>query len=74
MFIRFRDYLAQEFEILKDAGVINTSNTKKAADLVLTMMEGLEFHAHFVTEGESFDIYADVSKKTARNMLKSGTV
>jgi AcrR family transcriptional regulator len=74
MFIRFRDYLAHEFEILKDAGVINTSNTKKAADLVLTMMEGLEFHAHFVTEGEPFDIYADVSKKTARNMLKSGTV
>ena len=69
MFKRFRDYLAGELEIYRDAGIISVKDVKMAADMIVTLMEGLEFHAHFLAEGRSFEDFANASKKTALNLL-----
>ena len=67
---RFRDYLAGEFERFKAAGVITVKDVKGAADLVVTLMEGLEFHAHFLSDGQPFETFAEKAKKMALAILK----
>jgi AcrR family transcriptional regulator len=74
MFIRFRDYLVRELETYRDAGIIKVNDVKMAADMVVTLMEGLEFHAHFLSEGQPFEDFADASRKIAVNMLMHPTV
>jgi hypothetical protein len=41
----------------------------KAADIIVTLMEGLEFHAHFLSEGQSFEDFAEQAKRTALKAL-----
>ena len=69
MFKRFRDYLAGELEIYRNAGIISVKDVKMAADMIVTLMEGLEFHAHFLSEDRPFEEFANASKKTAVNLL-----
>jgi AcrR family transcriptional regulator len=68
MFKRFRDYLARELEVYKSEGIVNVEDVRKAADIIVTLMEGLEFHAHFLSE-ESFEDFADYSKRLALKAL-----
>ena len=70
MFINFRNYLAEEFRFYKKAGIINVEDPVKAADIVVTMVEGLEFHAGFLKNGQSFETFAKYSKKLALTMLE----
>ena len=69
MFKRFREYLVRELKIYRDAEIIQTTDLKTAADMIVTMMEGLEFHANFLSEGQPFEQYAEMSKKAAINLL-----
>jgi AcrR family transcriptional regulator len=69
MFKRFRDYLVRELEIYKKEGVISVEDVTKAADIIVTLMEGLEFHAHFLSEGQSFDDFAERAKRLALKAL-----
>ena len=71
MFVKFRDYLAEEFRFYKKAGIINVEDPVRAADIVVTMVEGLEFHAGFLKNGQSFETFAKYSKNLAFSMLKS---
>jgi AcrR family transcriptional regulator len=73
MFQRFRDYLIRELTIYRDAGIIHAPDLKAAADTIVTMMEGLEFHANFLSDGQPFERYGEISKKTAHNLLMHTT-
>lgn len=70
MIQRFRDYLLQELEQYLKAGIIHIGDTKNAADIIVTLMEGLEFHAHFLSNDEPFDHFANATKKLALRVLK----
>ncbi|NDY73534.1 hypothetical protein DO021_09305 [Desulfobacter hydrogenophilus] len=73
MFRWFRDYLNDAFIVFNKDGIINVTDEHKAADYVLTLMEGLEFHAHFLNEGKPFEDFADTAKTATIAMLKNGT-
>ena len=73
MFRWFRDYLHEAFVVFNKDGVIQVSDELKAADYVLTVMEGLEFHAHFLNEGNPFEDFADTARTATIAMLKNGT-
>ena len=72
MFRWFRDYLHDAFIVFNKEGVIKVSDERKAADYVLTLMEGLEFHTHFLNEGRPFEDFADTAKAATIEILKSG--
>ena len=73
MFHWFRDYLTDAFIVFNKEGVIKVTNERKAADYVLTLMEGLEFHAHFLKEDKPFEEFADTAKAATIEILKNGT-
>lgn len=70
MFKNFRNYLVAELEVYQNAGIVKAKNLKKAADTIVTLMEGLEFHAHFLSEDEPFEEFANYSKQLVIAMLK----
>ena len=70
MFKDFRNYLVAELEVYRDAGIVNAVDLNKAADTIVTLMEGLEFHAHFLSENEPFEVFANYSRQLAIAMLK----
>lgn len=74
MFQRFRDYLARELEVYINESVIKVKDPKKAADIIITLMEGLEFHAHFLSNNQPFEDFAQAAKKLALSMLKNETI
>jgi len=53
--------------------VIRVSDERKAADYVLTLMEGLEFHAHFLNDDKPFEDFAGTAKTATIAVLKAGT-
>ncbi len=46
----------------------------KAADVVVTLMEGMEFHAQFLRQRAPFEDFAETAKKTALCVLKNGGI
>jgi AcrR family transcriptional regulator len=70
MFARFRDYLVDELTGFKEAGIIQAADIKHAANMIVTLMEGLEFHAHFLSEGQPFEHFADATKAVAMDLLQ----
>ena len=66
---QFRDYLVNEFETYRQRGIIKVNDSRMAADLIVTLMEGLEFHAQFLSDGHPFGRFADQAKALAINML-----
>jgi AcrR family transcriptional regulator len=70
MLKHFRDYLVHELEFYRQEGIVKVNNAKMAADTMVTLMEGLEFHAHFLSEGQTFEKYANYTKDLVISMLK----
>lgn len=70
MIQRFRDYLEGELEYYQQAGIIKTNNAKSAAGVIVTLMEGLEFHAQFLANGQPFETFANYAKQLVLSMLK----
>ena len=70
MIRRFKNYLVRELEQYKNLGIIKINDTLKAADIIITLMEGLEFHAHFLAEGQPFTHFANTAKVLALNALQ----
>ena len=70
MLRRFRDYLVRELEFYVQKGIVRVKNARMAADTVVTLMEGLEFHAHFLSDGQPFANYAGYTKQLVLSMLK----
>ena len=71
MIKRLRDYLIDELGRFREAGIIKTKNLKRAADLIVTLMEGMEFQAHFLSEGKPFEEFAGDAKQVILSMLKN---
>ncbi len=74
MFARFRDYLQEQLVYFKEKGIINVNDEKKAAEVIITLMEGMEFHAQFLANGQGFEEFAQSAKKTALLVLKNGSI
>jgi AcrR family transcriptional regulator len=70
MFLRFRDYLIAELDEFKKDGIVKAVDSKMAADVIVTLMEGLEFHAKFLAGGEEFEEFANYAKNLILMMLK----
>ena len=74
MFAQFRSYLQEQLRYFNDKGIINVSDEKKAAEILITLMEGMEFHAKFLSNGHPFEDFAASAKNTAVNTLKNGVL
>ena len=74
MIQRFRDYLIRELEGYKKEAIVKANDLKKAAEIIVTLMEGLEFHAHFLSERQPFEKFAQASKRTVLAMLTGDSV
>ncbi len=74
MFKKFRDYLQEQLVYFDRKGIINVKDKKKAADIIVTLMEGMEFHTQFLANSEPFETFAKTAKKTCLTILTSGVV
>lgn len=74
MFRWLRDYLHKEFLFFNIKGVIKVEDELNAADFIVTLMEGLEFHAQFLGEEQNFEKFAEAAKKTALGVLRNGLI
>ncbi len=72
MFKWLRDYLAEQLADFNAKGVIRVQDATKAADYIVTLMEGLEIHNHFLADGKSFEHFAQTAKQTLVRTLKNG--
>ena len=70
IFKRFRDYLFGEMEMYNRAGIIHVKDIDKAIDSIITLMEGLEFHAKFLANNKPFEEFAEYSKRLVIAVLK----
>ena len=72
MFRWLRNHLRDQLADFSSKGIIKVANAEKAADYVVTLMEGLEFHTHFLANGESFEAFARTAQKALVSALKNG--
>jgi AcrR family transcriptional regulator len=70
MIKQFRDYLIGELVLFRENGILKIDDVKKAADIIVTLMEGLEFHSHFLSEEKPFEEFANYAKNLVLAMLK----
>jgi hypothetical protein len=45
-----------------------------AADFVVTLMEGLEFHAQFLGYDKPFEVFAEAAKQSVFTLLQNRTL
>ncbi|GAB6191238.1 TetR/AcrR family transcriptional regulator [Desulfocastanea catecholica] len=74
MFQWLRNYLHDEFIIFNKKDIIQVGDERKAADFIVTLMEGLEFHAHFLGQDMPFEDFAETAKLSALAVLKGGVI
>jgi AcrR family transcriptional regulator len=72
MFRWLRNYLCKQLADFDRKGIIRVTNAEKAADYIVTLMEGLEFHTHFLADREPFEAFARTAQKALVNALKNG--
>lgn len=74
MFKWFRDYLHEQLVYFNRKGIVRVRDEKKAADFIITIMEGLEFHAQFLGNGQPFEEFADAAKHMVKVALRNNTL
>jgi len=72
MFKWLRDYLCHKLDYFNAKGVVRVNDTDRAAEYIVTLMEGLEFHSQFLADGKPFEAFAEVAKKSLMRSLKAG--
>lgn len=72
MFKWLRDYLCEALIDFNARGIIKVQDEIKAADFIVTLMEGLEFHTHFLANGKPFEEFAQTAQKVLVSALKNG--
>lgn len=72
MFKWLRDYLSEKLAYFNGKGIIKVKDEQKAADYIVTLMEGLEFHHQFLANGKPFEAFAQTARKTLVSALKNG--
>jgi AcrR family transcriptional regulator len=70
MFKRFRDFLSSEIGYFKARGILHAVDPKMASDMIMTLVEGLVFHAHFLAEDEPFKEFAAYARETTMSILQ----
>lgn len=74
MFVWLRDYIQKELVYFNSKKIINITDERNAADLIVTLMEGLEFHSHFLSDNQPFDTFSQISKNNVLNILKTNGI
>jgi AcrR family transcriptional regulator len=74
MFVWLRDYIQDQLVYFNSKNIINITDEKKAADFIVTLMEGLEFHSHFLSDNQPFDTFSQISKNSVINILKTNGI
>jgi AcrR family transcriptional regulator len=74
MFVWLRDYIQEQLVYFNSKDIININDEKQAADLIVTLMEGMEFHSHFLSDNHSFDTFSQVAKKNILHMLQNNEI
>ena len=69
MIKRLRDHLVTELERFRTAGIVKVDDVRMAADMIVTLIEGLEFYAHFLAGKRPLKEFADAAKRLAVIML-----
>lgn len=72
MFTWLKNFLHEQLVAFNDKGIIHVQNAEKAAEYIVTIMEGLEFHAQFLGDGQPFENFAETAKKSVIALLKNG--
>jgi len=72
MFKWLRNYLCEKLFYFNAKGIIKVQDEKKAADYIVTLMEGLEIHNQFLADGKPFEEFAQVAEKALVSALKNG--
>lgn len=72
MYGRFRKYLEKQLDDFNTKGIINVRDSKNAANMIITLMEGMEFHHHFLSNGTQFEHFAQTARQTIVLALKNG--
>lgn len=74
MFAWLKDFLQDQLSIFKSKGIIQVKDTEKAAEYIVTLMEGLEFHAQFLNEGQPFENFSKTARDSVFVLLKNGYI
>jgi AcrR family transcriptional regulator len=74
MFAWLRDYIEKQLVIFNDHNIITVKEPRKAADYIVTLMEGMEFHAQFLRDGKPFEDFSESVKTSVRVLLASGAL
>ncbi|BBO85236.1 TetR/AcrR family transcriptional regulator [Desulfosarcina ovata] len=72
MFKWLRDYLSRKLDYFNSQGVVRVEDANRAAEYIVTLMEGLEFHSQFLADGEPFEAFSQAAKKSLIRALKNG--
>ena len=72
MFLWLRDFLEGQLVVFNKKQIIKVGDAKMAADYIVTLMEGMEFHAQFLGKGQPFEVFAGTVKDSVRQLLASG--
>ena len=72
MFRWLRNYLADQLADFNAKGVIRVQDATKAADYIVTLIEGLEIHNQFLANGKPFEHFAQTAQQTLVRALKNG--
>lgn len=72
MFKWLRNFLRDQLVQFSEKGIVAVRDAEKAADFIVTLMEGLEFHAQFLAGGKPFEDFARTSQKVLVDALKNG--
>jgi AcrR family transcriptional regulator len=70
MFRWLRDHICDALVEFHANGVIQIKDPIKIADYIVTLMEGLEFHAHFLGHGDPFETFAETAKQSVYTLVK----
>lgn len=70
MFSWLRDFLYDELVTFKNKGIIKVEDPLKAADFIVTLMEGMEFHAQFLGQDAPFERFAETAKLSVYKLLE----
>ena len=72
MFSWLKGFLQDQLSDFNSKGIIQVHDEEKAAEFIVTLMEGLEFHSQFLGNGQPFEIFAETAKKSVLMLLKNG--
>ena len=66
----FLSFLYDELVTFRNKGIIKVKDPLKAADFIVTLMEGMEFHAQFLGQDAPFERFAETAKLSVYKLLE----